>query len=181
MKLLIGITSSIAAYRMPNLISMLIKKDYTIRTILTERAEAFVTAQALSVMSQHHAYVDRDEWGNTERVWHIELAKWCDVMLLAPLSANTLAKLAHGLCDNLLTSTVRALNKKPLILVPAMNTAMWENPLTEEHLKAVRRIYDARVISPVSKRLADGDTGIGGLAEDEMIIKYLDELNKNKK
>ncbi len=176
MKLVIGITSSIAAYRMPHLISQLTKKNFEIKTVITEKGKAFVAPQALAVMSQNPCYDDATEWGNTQHVLHIELAKWCEAMLIAPLTANTLAKIAHGLCDNLLTSTVRALGDKPLILAPAMNTRMWENPLTARQLKEIERSYHLTVIPPVAKRLADGDTGPGGLAEDETIMNVLQRI-----
>jgi len=178
MKLLIGITSSIAAYRIPNLVSALRKKDIEIKTIVTEKAKAFIAPQALAVMSQNPCYDDQAEWGNTEHVLHIELAKWCDVFLIAPLSANTLAKITYGLCDNLLTSTVRALGEKPLLLAPAMNTRMWDNPLTIQQLEMVKNFYNVKVIDPVAKRLADGDEGVGGLAEDETIIREILNLKK---
>ncbi len=173
MKLLIGITSSIAAYRIPNLVSALRKQEFQIKTIVTEHAKAFVAPQAIAVMSGSPCHTDGDEWGNLENVLHIELARWCDAFLIAPLTANTLAKIANGLCDNLLTSTVRALGNKPLILAPAMNTRMWENPLTAKHLQVVKEIYNVTVIDPIEKRLADGDEGIGALAEDETIIRTL--------
>lgn len=176
MKLLMGVTSSIAAYRIPNLVSMLKKENFEIKTIVTEHAKAFVAPQALAVMSQNPCFSDDDEWTNEQYVLHIELAKWCDVFLLAPLSANTLAKIANGFCDNLLTSTVRALGDKPLIIAPAMNTVMWENPITQTHIKQCEQIYNLSLIDPVSKRLADGDMGIGGLAEDETIISKIRNL-----
>ncbi len=176
MNILIGITSSIAAYRLPNLISQLSKQGHEINTIVTEHARAFVAPQALAVMSKNTCYTDAQEWGNTKQVPHIELAKWCDILLIAPLTANTLAKIANGLCDNLLTSTVRALDNKPLLLAPAMNTAMWENPLTARHIRQVAEIYDVTLIQPVSKKLADGDEGMGGLADDETIIHTIGML-----
>ncbi len=176
MKILIGITSSIAAYRLPNLISQLSKQGYEVKAIVTERAKAFVAPQAVAVMSGHPCHSDADEWGNLENVLHIELTRWCDAFLIAPLTANTLAKIANGLCDNLLTSAVRALEKKPLLLAPAMNTRMWNNPLTARHLQTVSEIYNTIVIDPVEKRLADGEEGIGALAEDETIIEALNRL-----
>lgn len=176
MKLLIGITSSIAAYRLPNLISSLRKQDYEIKTMVTEHAKAFVAPQALAVMSQNPCLTDQDEWNNTEHVLHIELAKWCDLFLIAPLSANTLAKIANGFCDNLLTSAVRALGKKPLILAPAMNTAMWNNPVTAQHLKQCEQLYHLTLIPPIEKRLADGEEGIGGLAQDDTIMAVIRNL-----
>jgi phosphopantothenoylcysteine decarboxylase len=176
MKLLIGITSSIAAYRIPNLVSMLRKESFDIKTIVTNHAKAFVAPQALAVMSQNPCLGDEDEWTHKEHVLHIELAKWCDAFLIAPLSANTLAKIAIGFCDNLLTSTVRALGQKPLVIAPAMNTNMWDNPVTGKHIKQCEQLYNLTVIDPVSKQLADGDTGIGGLAEDDTIIAVLRNL-----
>lgn len=178
MKILLGVTSSIAAYRIPNLVSMLRKQNHEIRTIVTDKAKEFVAPQALAVMSGHPCFTDADEWQNTERVLHIELAKWCDVFLIAPLTANTLAKIAGGICDNLLTSTVRALGGKPLILAPAMNTQMWENAFTQRHLRLLSDVYKITVIDPVAKRLADGDEGVGGLAEDETIFGVIQNLQR---
>jgi phosphopantothenoylcysteine synthetase/decarboxylase len=171
MKLLLGITSSIAAYRMPNIISMLRKKDIEIKTIVTERAKSFTAPQALAVMSKNPCLSDEDEWNFNHNVLHIELAKWCDAMLIAPLTANSLAKISSGLCDNLLTSTVRALADTPLLLAPAMNTRMWENPLTETQLELCNKYYRTTIIQPIVKHLADGDSGMGALAEDDTIVK----------
>ena len=176
MKILIGITSSIAAYRIPNLVSQLKKQEHEIKCVLSEAAKAFVAPQALAVMSQNPCYTDADEWKNTAEVLHIQLAKWCDVCLLAPLSANTLAKISYGLCDNLLTSIIRALGDTPLLLAPAMNTRMWENGLTKQQLDQVKKFYNATVIDPVEKKLADGDEGIGGLAEDITLIEAINKL-----
>lgn len=177
MKVLLGITSSIAAYRMPNLISQGRKHGHEFRAIVTEKSVQFVAVQALSIMSQHQCYQDQDEWGNTEEVLHIELAKWCDAFLIAPLTANTLAKLANGICDNLLTSAVRAIGDKPLIIAPAMNTRMWENDLTQEHISKLQNVYNLTVIDPVVKKLADGDEGVGALAEDETILQVISSVN----
>ena len=177
MKILLGITSSIAAYRMPNFISQGRKQGHEFQTIVTDKAGEFVTAQSLAIMSQHPCYRDEDEWGNTERILHIELSKWCDAMLIAPLTANTLAKLANGVCDNLLTSAVRALGDKPLIIAPAMNTRMWENVFSLRHIETLKEVYDLTVIAPVEKTLAEGETGIGALAEDAEILQVLSRVD----
>ncbi len=176
MKVLVGITSSIAAYRMPNFISRGRKQGHEFRTMVTGKALQFVTQQSLAIMSQHPCYRDEDEWGNTERILHIELTRWCDALLLAPLTANTLAKLANGLCDNLLTSAVRALGAKPLIIAPAMNTRMWENPFTTRHIEALRNIYALTVIEPIEKQLAEGEVGMWAQAEDEEILSTLQHI-----
>jgi len=176
MKILIGITSSISAYRIPNLVSQLKKHDHEIITMISEAAKAFVTRQSLAVMSQNPCYQDSDEWGETNDVLHIKLSKWCDVCLIAPLTANSLAKIANGICDNLLSSTVRALGDKKLLLAPAMNTKMWENKITKVHLDMVQKYYNVKLIDPVEKALADGDEGMGGLADDETILQALNKL-----
>ncbi len=177
MKILIGITSSIAAYRIPNLVSQLKKEGHEVITMMSESAKSFVAPQALSVMSQNKCYEDKDEWNNSDEVLHIKLAKWCDVCLVAPLTANTLAKFANGICDNLVSCVIRALGDTKLVLAPAMNTRMWDNRLTKIHLGLVREYYNAQVIDPVVKKLADGDEGIGGLAEDETILKTLNKVS----
>ncbi len=171
MKILIAVTSSISAYRVPNLVSQFKKQGDDIITMLSEPAKAFVSPQALSVMSQHKCYQDSDEWSNNDDVLHIKLAKWCDVCLIAPLTANTLAKIANGICDNLITSTIRALGDTKLVLAPAMNTRMWDNKLTKHHLDLMAEYYNVTAVDPVEKILADGDEGMGGLADDEAIIE----------
>ena len=180
MKIVLGITGSIAAYRMPNFISQGRKQDHEFRTIVTEKALEFVTAQSLAIMSQHSCYRDEDEWGNTERILHIELSKWCDAMLIAPLTANSLAKLANGMCDNLLTSAVRALGDKPLIIAPAMNTRMWENQFSLQHISTLKEVYNLTIIAPIEKTLAEGETGIGALAEDDEIFQVLSRVESNR-
>jgi phosphopantothenoylcysteine decarboxylase len=153
--------------------------------------------------------LDSDEWPGRESgkrydrgdtVLHIELRKWADVFVLAPLDANTLAKIAVGLCDNCLTCVWRAWDfAKPVVLAPAMNTLMWQNPFTRRHLKAIAADFGAahlpnhlddaqfvnqindrskmlRIVSPVVKQLACGDVGIGGLADVTEIVAAVDEV-----
>ncbi|KAK9096333.1 hypothetical protein Sjap_021830 [Stephania japonica] len=118
-------------------------------------------------------YTEEDEWSTWKRigdnVLHIELRKWADVMVIAPLSANTLAKIAGGLCDNLLTCIVRAWDfDKPLFVAPAMNTFMWTNPFTERHINAITEL-GISLVPPITKRLACGDYGNGAMAEPSLI------------
>jgi len=178
MKIFLAITGSIAAYRTPNLVSQLRKRGHEVKTAISARASSFVAPQALAVMSGHPCLQDSDEWNNNAGVLHIDLAKWCDVCLVAPLSAHTLAKIANGLCDNLITSAIRALGEKPLLLAPAMNTRMWENKLTDTQFEQAAQFYRTTVIPPIVKMLADGDEGMGGLAEDAAIVDALKAMEK---
>jgi len=178
MKVLLGITSSIAAYRMPHFLSQGRQAGHEFRVMVTDQALQFVAQQSLAVMSGAPCYRDEDEWGNTERILHIELSQWGDALLLAPLTANTLAKLAAGICDNLLTSAVRALGNKPLLIAPAMNTRMWENPLTQKHIESLGEIYNLTLIPPVTKRLAEGEEGLGALADDETLLSVLQKMEQ---
>ncbi|KAF7727188.1 putative phosphopantothenoylcysteine decarboxylase [Apophysomyces ossiformis] len=107
----------------------------------------------------------------TDPVLHIELRNWADIIVIAPLDANTLAKLANGLCDNLLTCVLRAWDpRKPVIVCPAMNTHMWNHPFTARHLSVLVETLQFKTISPISKKLACGDIGMGAMAEPESIV-----------
>lgn len=159
-------TGSVAAILLPQLCASL-SEIGNVRVVLTSSAKHFVNSSDITLP----IFTDEDEWtGGYERgqeVLHIELRKWADVMVIAPLSANTLAKLAHGHCDNLLTCVVRAWNmENPLVLAPAMNTNMWNHPATQEHLSMLKRWHGRKlfVAQPVSKRLACGDVGVGAMA-----------------
>jgi len=116
--------------------------------------------------------IPTNAYARDQEIPHIALGKWADALLIAPCSANTLAKIANGMCDNLLTGVARAWDRtKPIILAPAMNTRMWEHPATAEHLATLRRWYPhCTIIEPVAKRLACGDTGIGALAPIATIV-----------
>ena len=133
---------------------------------------------AYTAFLDHHLteYTDEDEWRDykavgSDPVLHIELTKWADVLLIAPLSANTLAKVATGICDNLLTCVCRAwqLGIKPFIVAPAMNTFMWNHPVTKPQLNTISS-WGANIINPVVKTLACGDNGNGALASVEDIV-----------
>ncbi|XP_014696871.1 phosphopantothenoylcysteine decarboxylase isoform X4 [Equus asinus] len=135
-RVLVGVTGSVAALKLPLLVSRLLDiPGLEVAVVTTERAKHFYTPQDVPVT----LYSDADEWEMWKRrsdpVLHIDLRKWADLMLVAPLDANTLGKVASGICDNLLTCVIRAWDRsKPLLFCPAMNTAMWEHPITAQQV-----------------------------------------------
>ncbi len=182
MNLLIGVTGSVAAIKLNELIQCIKERrpDVHIKVILTPRALQFVNQldiQAEAVFSDEHEWTAWKKKGDP--VLHIELRKWAHVLLIAPLSANTLAKIANGICDNLLTSVVRAWDTdKKLILCPAMNTFMWGNPLTRRQLDSAREVYGTEVIEPKTDSvLACGDQGAGAMADVRTICERILKLS----
>lgn len=182
--ILLGVTGSVAAKLTPKIVAALEEPDHEVRVIATEASLHFFDSENIPVS----LYRDRDEWpdGGYEDgapIPHIELREWADLFLIAPATANTLAKMAGGICDNLLTSTIRAWPiGKPMLIAPAMNTRMWENPLTQDHIDAVARIYQAVLIPPIEKRLACGEYGMGAIAElptiRRVVREYLQHIKK---
>lgn len=177
--LLIGVTGSVATVRLINLIEEFTKYtdrfEIKIKVITTKNSLHFTSKDDISNHAQ--VFTDEDEWTSWNKlgdpVLHIELRKWADILLVAPIDANTLAKIANGLCDNLVTSVIRAWDlSKPLFIAPAMNTHMWTHPITKEHLDKVS-LYGYTVIPPISKKLACADVGIGAMANYEDIAKIV--------
>jgi phosphopantothenoylcysteine decarboxylase len=175
-KILLGVTGSVAAKLTPRMVARLLENDYQVQIIATKPSFYFWDEGAVDVP----VYREEDEWPGEryerdQMILHIELREWADALLIAPLTANTLAKMANGFCDNLLTSVVRAWNlAKPMIVAPAMNTQMWNKCITDKHLAIVSMMYRAKIIEPVAKTLACGEQGIGAMAEIETIVGCLD-------
>lgn len=179
-KVLIGITGSVAAVKALAL-AKAIKQFAEVRLVLTKPSEYFLKADINHFIDEDiRLYHDQDEWPTLEGAYqvgdpilHIELRRWADLFVIAPLDANTLAKLTYGLCDNLLTSVVRAWDwQKPLILCPAMNTYMWHNAPTNEQVEALMQ-RGAAFIAPVEKKLACQDIGMGGMANIDEITSVV--------
>uniref|UniRef100_A0A8D1RHR7 Phosphopantothenoylcysteine decarboxylase n=1 Tax=Sus scrofa TaxID=9823 RepID=A0A8D1RHR7_PIG len=157
-RVLIGVTGSVAALKLPLLVSRLLDiPGLEVAVVTTERAKHFYNPQDVPVT----LYSDADEWEmwkcRSDPVLHIDLRRWADLMLVAPLDANTLGKVASGICDNLLTCVIRAWDRsKPLLFCPAMNTAMWEHPLTEQQVCQLKA-FGYVEIPCVAKKLVCGD------------------------
>lgn len=178
MRILIGVTGGIAAYKVCEVVSTLAKNGIEVRVILTASAEAFVSALTFATLSRNPAYSDRDFWQPTHgRPLHIELADWADLFVIAPLSANTLAKLVWGLADNLLTNTVLA-SRCPILVAPAMNTTMWASVQNNWQQLLTDPRYLA--IAPSDGILACDAVGTGRMAEPEVILTYIESVSWTK-
>ena len=210
---LLGATGSVAAVRVPALFDALAAAGHAVKVVATDAATYFFDPAAvgrpLPARDPSVVILDSDEWPGRDAgrrydrgdaVLHIELRKWADVFAVAPLDANTLAKLAVGLCDNCLTCVWRAWDvAKPVVLAPAMNTHMWQHSFTRRHLKSVAadagaahlpmhlddvqliaqindRSKTLRIVPPVTKTLACGDVGVGGLADVGDIVAAVNEM-----
>jgi phosphopantothenoylcysteine decarboxylase/phosphopantothenate--cysteine ligase len=173
---LIGISGGIAAYKVCEVVSSLAKRGIEVRVILTRSAAEFVTPLTFATLSRQPTYTDADFWQPTNgRPLHIELAEWADVFLLAPVTANTLAKLAYGMADNLLTNTVLASNC-PILFAPAMNTTMWLQPTVQENWQKLLKDARYTAIAPTDGILACDAVGTGRMAEPEIILEYLESF-----
>ena len=176
---ILGITGGIAAYKMANVASALRKTGAEVHCILTENATKFITPLTFETLTNNRCIVDTFDRNFQYDVAHVSLAKKADVMLIAPATANVIAKLAHGLADDMLTTTVLAA-RCPKLVAPAMNTAMLENPATQENLKTLER-YGFRIIQPAVGMLACKDVGSGKLPEPEVLVEEVNrELAREK-
>ena len=166
---ILGITGGIAAYKMANVASALRKTGAEVHCILTENATKFITPLTFETLTNNRCIVDTFDRNFQYDVAHVSLAKKADVMLIAPATANVIAKLAHGVADDMLTTTVLAA-RCPKLVAPAMNTGMLENPATQENLQTLRR-YGFQIIAPVTGMLACKDVGSGKLPEPETLVE----------
>ena len=168
---LLGVTGSIAAYKIANLASMLVKLHCNVHVIMTKNATNFINPITFETLTNNRCIVDTFDRNFQYNVEHISLAKQADVVMIAPASANVIAKLAHGLADDMLTTTVLACTCKKIVS-PAMNTQMYNNPITQDNLKALQH-YGFEVIEPANGFLACGDEGAGKMPEPEVLLDYI--------
>ena len=168
---LLGVTGGIAAYKAAALASSLIKQHAAVEVVMTRNATQFITPLTFEQLTGRKVMVDTFDRNFVHQVEHISLAQRTDLVIIAPATANVCAKLAHGLADDMLTTTVLAC-RCPKLIAPAMNTNMYENPVTQDNLDTLRR-YGWEVITPASGRLACGAVGPGKLPEPEELLQYI--------
>lgn len=169
--IILGVSSSIAAYKSAMLASLLVKQHANVHVIMTEHATHFVSPLTFETLTNNRCLVDTFDRNFQYNVEHVALAKQADAFLIAPATANVIAKIAHGLADDMLTTTFLAC-KCPKIVAPAMNTQMYENPITQDNLNILSK-YHIEVITPASGWLACRDNGIGKMPEPELLLEYV--------
>ena len=167
----LGVTGSIAAYKIANLASMLVKQHCDVHVIMTENATNFIHPITFETLTNNKCLVETFDRNFQFHVAHVSLAQKADVMLIAPASANIIAKLAHGIADDMLSTTALAFNK-PIIVSPAMNTRMYENPITQDNLEILRK-YNFKVVEPDTGRLACNDIGTGKMPSEQVLMDYI--------
>ncbi|MEY8353821.1 bifunctional phosphopantothenoylcysteine decarboxylase/phosphopantothenate--cysteine ligase CoaBC [Lachnospiraceae bacterium 54-53] len=177
--IILGVTGSIAAYKIAGLASMLVKKGGNVHVLMSQNATNFINPITFETLTGNKCLVDTFDRNFQYHVEHVSLAKLADVVMIAPASANVVAKLAHGLADDMLTTTVLACRCKKII-APAMNTNMYENPIVQDNLK-ICGSYGMEVINPAEGYLACGDTGTGKMPEPEELFDYIErEVGREK-
>lgn len=177
--IVLGVTGSIAAYKIASLASMLVKQHASVHVIMTQNATNFINPITFETLTGHKCLVDTFDRNFEFQVEHVSLAKQADLMLIAPASANVIGKMAHGIADDMLTTTVLAC-KAPVYVSPAMNTNMYENPIVQDNLRTLET-YGMKVIDPASGYLACGDTGAGKMPEPQTLFAYIEAELAHKK
>lgn len=167
----LGVTGSIAAYKIAGLASMLVKKNADVHVIMTQNACNFINPITFETLTGNKCLVDTFDRNFQFNVEHVSLAKLADIFLVAPASADIIGKIANGIADDMLTTTIMAC-KCPKLISPAMNTNMYENPIVQDNLKKLGN-YGYEIIQPDSGRLACGDTGAGKMPSEEVLMNYI--------
>lgn len=181
--ILIGITGGIACYKICDLIRLLVKENFNVDVIMTESSQKFITPLTIQTLTGNPVYTDMFSLIWESKIGHISLAQKADLIVIAPATANIIGKIAGGICDDLLTTTICA-TKANVLFIPSMNINMWENPIVQENISKVKRFY--KVMEPEEGLLACGDYGKGKLPSVEDILEEIklnlsDKLLKGKK
>jgi phosphopantothenoylcysteine synthetase/decarboxylase len=194
--ILIGVTGGISAYKVPSIVSVLVDKGYDVRVIMTDAAKKFIVPLTFSAISHNPVYDDSLEFtGNDGHIWHVELAKWADAFVIAPMTANTGMKLINHIADNLLTSTAMAYHKNPILMFPAMNVYMWHKfkeaymsnnggfkcytkleKIEEFNFKHIPTITSSILVQPATGKMACGDIGEGKLLDTRTIVMLIEKM-----
>ena len=170
-KIIIGVTGSIAAYKAATLVSMLIKRKANVHVIMTQNATKFISPLTFETLSGNKVHTDTFDLTPDSKIHHITLVKDSDIFLIAPATANIIAKIVHGIADDMLTSTFIACHGLKMVS-PAMNTFMYENPINQDNILLCKK-YGIKVIEPASGKLACGDTGKGKMPEPEFLLEEI--------
>ena len=172
-RILLGISGGIAAYKAADLAGKLTAAGAQVKTIMTDSACRLVTPVCVQALTHRPVYTSM--WTGPEdfRIGHIELADWADAMVVAPATANIIAKTAAGVCDDLLSTTLCVCWDRPVLLAPAMNSRMWANPIVQANLVRLQEQLKFRIVGPETGRLACGTEGIGRMAEPAAIIEEI--------
>ena len=173
-KIVLGVSGGIAAYKAAHLTRLLRKANAVVQVVMTKAAHHFITPHTLAVLSEQKVYTNFWEDPSTSDVKHIHLAEWADLAVIAPATANIIAKAATGISDDLL-STMLLCFQCPVIMVPAMHSQMWTHPATQRNIETLSD-FGYHIVEPAQGDLASGDTGIGRMQEPEKIMEYIDRI-----
>jgi len=176
--ILMGVTGSIAAYKSADIANNLVKQGHDVHVVMTKAGAAFITPLTLQALTKNRVYVDVLQEENPAEIVHIALPQKADLILIAPATANIIAKIAQGIADDMLSSMMLAAHDIPMLIAPAMNTRMYENPATQANLEILAE-RGWKLIEPREARLACGYAGKGALAENKTILQAVeDALNE---
>jgi len=180
MKILLGVTGSVAAYKAADLASALTRQGHNVTCVLTKGGSNFITPLTLMSLSKNKVYVDEDFFGspNPDKIVHVDLARDNELILIAPASADFMAKVCAGIGNDILSSTLLACDPRKVILAPAMNTRMYENPVTQRNMDTLKE-FGYRFISPKDALLACKEKGTGALADIDTFIETIKNIKRN--
>ena len=170
-KIVLGITGGIAAYKSAELTRRLVEQGAEVHVMMTKAAQQFITPLTLQTLSGHPVHADLFSLTEEQEIGHIHLADTADLILVAPATADILAKVTHGICDHLIT-TVLCATRAPVLFAPSMNVHMWENPIVQENIRALKK-HRYTILEPDSGYLACGYTGKGRLPEPDALIQAI--------
>jgi phosphopantothenoylcysteine decarboxylase/phosphopantothenoylcysteine decarboxylase/phosphopantothenate--cysteine ligase len=168
-EVILGVTGSIAAYKAAEIANLLVKSKVNVNVIMTSAATKFIAPQTFQTLTKNKVYTDMFEEITYHDVRHISLAQKADCLVIAPATANIIGKIASGIADDMLSTVIMAIKNKPVIICPAMNTAMYENPVVQDNMNKLKG-YGYQFIEPKESLLACGDSGKGALADIESIV-----------